>query len=365
MENPPRQGLQSAQPLSPEQIRRVVEDNRIRAKAKVQERDRQARENALRPSHATNANAKRPLQVVPADSTSPTAPASRTNSSRVAPGRAGVESSGALQNAVASGSGGGTGTGHFKRDDGTAPLKNMIGQYVEFDLSTLKNSKGGFMLENEDDDPRRVKERQLIEENKLKRLEAARKAAKFEAPVSMDPKQNPKCVHCASLDLDQPIRDNFGVLVCRKCKDARPEEYSLLTKTECKEDYLLTDPELKDAELLPHLLRANPHRPTYSNMMLFLRLQVEAFAFSDKKWGSPEALDAEFARRELEKKDKKAKKFETKLRELRKKTRTNVWHRRVDAEHRHDFGEATTVNAEGSDVQTCAECGFEVEVEVF
>ena len=123
--------------------------------------------------------------------------------------------------------------------------------------------------------------------------------------------------------------------------------------------------ELKDAELLPHLLRANPHRPTYSNMMLFLRLQVEAFAFSDRKWGSPEALDDEFARRELEKKDKKAKKFETKLRELRKKTRTNVWHKRVDAEHRHEFGEGTTFNREGNDVQTCAECGFEIEVEVF
>ena len=59
----------------------------------------------------------------------------------------------------------------------------------------------------------------------------------------MDPRHNPKCVHCASLDLDQTIRDNFGVLVCRKCKEARPDEYSLLTKTECKEDYLLTDRE--------------------------------------------------------------------------------------------------------------------------
>lgn len=61
------------------------------------------------------------------------------------------------------------------------------------------------------------------------------------AAVSMDRRQNPKCAHCASLDVEVTIRDNFGVLVCHKCKEARPDEYSLLTKTECKEDYLLTD----------------------------------------------------------------------------------------------------------------------------
>ena len=70
---------------------------------------------------------------MPANSTSPTAPSTRTIPSRVVPG-----TSSALQNAVASGSGeGGSGTGHFKRDDKSAPLKNMIGQYVEFDLATL------------------------------------------------------------------------------------------------------------------------------------------------------------------------------------------------------------------------------------
>lgn len=97
-------------------------------------------------------------------------------------------------------------------------------------------------------------------------------------------------------------------------------------------------------------------------MMLFLRSQVEAFAFSPKKWGSPEALDAEFARREEEKKAKKTKKFEAKLHDLRKKTRTNVWHKRVEEKHEHVFG----AEGEGDDgVQRCEECGFEVEVEVF
>lgn len=101
--------------------------------------------------------------------------------------------------------------------------------------------------------------------------------------------------------------------VCNKCKKGKPERYSLLTKTECKEDYFLTEPELKDVDLLPHLLKPNPHASTYSNMMLFLRFQVEEVAW--KKWGGEEGLDAEFARREEMKKRKREAKFEAGLRE--------------------------------------------------
>lgn len=68
---------------------------------------------------------------------------------------------------------------HFAGADGSgkdnSPLKPMIGQYVEYDLSTLKNSRGGFLLEGEEDDPKRLRERQLQEEMKIQRLENARK----------------------------------------------------------------------------------------------------------------------------------------------------------------------------------------------
>lgn len=100
-------------------------------------------------------------------------------------------------------------------------------------------------------------------------------------------------------------------------------------------------------------------------MMLFLRCQVEDFAFSDKKWGSEKALDEEFERRESEKQDKKSKKFAKRLHELRKKTKTNVWHKRTEEEHQHAFGDGTFKNDNGEDVQRCEECGFEIEVEVF
>lgn len=57
----------------------------------------------------------------------------------------------------------------------------MIGSYVEYDLATLKNSKGGFLLDSEVD-PRELKEKQIMEENKLKRLENARKQGMLYEP---------------------------------------------------------------------------------------------------------------------------------------------------------------------------------------
>jgi DNA-repair protein complementing XP-A cells len=125
--------------------------------------------------------------------------------------------------------------------------------------------------------------------------------------------------------------------------------------------YLITA-ELKDQEELPHILKANPHKSTWNNMMLFLRMQVEAFAI--RKWGTLEALDAEFERRETEKKKKKGKKFEEGLRELRKRTRETIWQQRRDAEHHHEFSEVERTGDNGEGVERCITCGFEVEVEV-
>jgi DNA-repair protein complementing XP-A cells len=120
--------------------------------------------------------------------------------------------------------------------------------------------------------------------------------------------------------------------------------------------------ELKDEDLLPHLLKANPHRSTYSNMMLYLRCQVEEFAFSDKKWGSTEALDAEFEKRQALKKAKKNKKFQAKLDDLRRRTKSNLHVKRLEEAHQHTF-ELVKDGMVQKDV--CSTCGFEVEVETF
>lgn len=132
--------------------------------------------------------------------------------------------------------------------------------------------------------------------------------------------------------------------------------------------------ELRDKDLLPHLSRPNPHKSHWHDMMLFLRYQVEEYAFGTK-WGSSEALDAEFERRETNKKKAKEKKFKEKLFELKRKTRTEAM-RRAAAEggsatkfgdeigsrgrHVHEWGRAVE-NEDGMSVKTCVSCGMEVE----
>lgn len=60
--------------------------------------------------------------------------------------------------------------------------------------------------------------------------------------MDFDTSKIPVCDTCTkSMDLDYNYRDHFDIRVCKTCRDAYPDQFSLLTKTECKEDYLLTD----------------------------------------------------------------------------------------------------------------------------
>lgn len=109
-------------------------------------------------------------------------------------------------------------------------------------------------------------------------------------------------------------------------------------------------------------------------MNLFLRYQVEEYAFSSAKWGSAENLDAEFERREIDKKKRKEAKFRSKLNELKRKTRTEQYRRamknggsggqfgdRIDGgRHEHEWGREVE-RADGVTVKSCIECGMEVE----
>ncbi|KAI0124811.1 DNA repair protein rad14-like protein [Xylariales sp. AK1849] len=224
----------------------------------------------------------------------------------------------------------------------------------------------------------------------LKKLRR-QKAGPFEPGISVlkDEAERKKCRECGSMEIDFVWEEVFGCAICGKCKEAIPEKYSLLTKTECREDYLLTDPELRDEDLLPHLSRPNPHKSHWHDMMLFLRYQVEEYAFT-KKWGSAEALDEEFERRETDKKKRKEAKFKSKLLDLKKRTRTDAYRRehgklgstagigrRTDGgkakfgdvvptggKHVHEWGRAIE-NEDGMTVKTCTSCAMEVEEMVF
>ncbi|KAL1923311.1 uncharacterized protein VTP21DRAFT_8291 [Calcarisporiella thermophila] len=226
------------------------------------------------------------------------------------------------------------------------PMKKFA-KYFEYDLSTMHDTRGGFIAEEEEG------------EGKKRKWEPPE--PEFDPPISLNPEENPKCKECGSVELDYNYLKQFNLPICPKCREAYPEKYSLITKTEAKEDYLLTDGELRDPELLPRWERPNPRKSTWNNMMLFVREQVEAYAF--RRWGSAEALDAEWERRQGEKKRKKEKVFRDKLKDLRKRTFTSAWEKRQDEKHEHQFGANVTVN--GVSKQVCSVCGLEVECEEF
>lgn len=221
-------------------------------------------------------------------------------------------------------------------------------EYIEYDFSTMNDSKGGF-LEPE------------IESEVANKPEIEKKVI-YEPAPPLDPANAPKCQECQSIDIDIVFYDNFHVKVCRKCKKEYGEKYSLLTKTECREDYLLTEPELKDRDLLPRIEKTNPHG--FSKMQLFLRLQIEEFAW--KKWGGPKELDEEWERRESNKLKRKEKKYRQQLLEMRKKTRAEEFTRKLrngqnlGEKHVHDWSAPLSL---GNKLvkKRCIDCGVEIE----
>lgn len=306
------------------------------------------------------------------------------------------------------------------------PAKNFgRSEYIDYDFSKMTDTKGGF-LSTEDDPHNRAmwsgrgKEEEkpanmTLEEwerERIRRKLRENRAGPYEPGISIlnqadgrdeeeaalleaaenegaeeykgkygDGKRDikGKCRECGSLEIDWKWQDIFEISICNVCKDKYPDKYSLLTKTEAREDYLLTDPELRDEELLPHLERPNPHKTNWNNMQLFLRLQVEAYAFSPKKWGSPEALDAEWEKRQKVSKERKEKKFNKKLQELKKRTRVEAYKRArlmgdaagdvkfgdrirgIGDKHVHEWGMSVLDKETGMTKKRCDECGMEVE----
>ncbi|CCJ28597.1 unnamed protein product [Pneumocystis jirovecii] len=239
------------------------------------------------------------------------------------------------------------------RNQNEFSFSKMLENYIEYDLTKIKDYKGGYIVE----------EKSSNEAQNSKFNHAIRHNIIFDPPISLDPSENIKCDECGSVELDFQLLRVFNARVCFKCKKALPDKYSLLTKTECKNDYLLTDSELRDIEILPHMKKTNPRKPEWGPMMLFLRYQIEEFAW--KKWGGPEKLDIEWERRVKEKKMKKALKLQKKIEDLRKRTRTSQYIEKIKGKqekHIHNFSLPVT-NSMGLTIKKCS-CGFEIE-EIF
>lgn len=279
-------------------------------------------------------------------------------------------------------------------DSNIRPAKKFEAKsFIEYDFSTMTDTKGGFLSAQDDpnngalhagnkDDPEQQKPAHMTmaewERHQLLKNLRRNKAGPFEPGISAlsSKEEAKKCKECSSLELDWQLEENFGCRVCTACREKYPEKYSLLTKTEVKEDYLLTDPECRDRDILRWIEKPNPHKATWNNMQLYLRYQVEEYAFSEQKWGSPEKLDEEFERRQKVSRERKEKKFREKLNELKKKTRVEAYKRarkagaggeanfgdRVGREERHvhEWGRLVEDPETGIGKRRC-ECGMEME----
>lgn len=117
----------------------------------------------------------------------------------------------------------------------------------------MKDTKGGFLSVEDDpwnkamnhtqdsDKPAHMTLKEWERHQLLKSLRC-KKEGPFEPGIGLDARENgKKCRECRSLEIDWQWEEVFRCAICSNCKEKFPEKYSLLTKTEVKDDYLLTD----------------------------------------------------------------------------------------------------------------------------
>jgi DNA-repair protein complementing XP-A cells len=139
------------------------------------------------------------------------------------------------------------------KDEGIQPARKFK-KYVDHDFSKMTDTKGGFL--SAEDDPwnkalhapdnsgeKKPAHMTLKEWERLQLLKSlrARKEGGLEPSLEFGAKQGKRCRECKSMEIDWQWEEVFGCSVCGKCKEKFPDKYSLLTKTEAKDDYLLTD----------------------------------------------------------------------------------------------------------------------------
>lgn len=141
--------------------------------------------------------------------------------------------------------------------DEIKPARNFT-RYVDYDFSKMTDTKGGFLTQEDDpfnkqlhvldgkeeQKPAHMTQREWERHQLLQSLRRNREGP-FEPGLSvLDDKSKQKtCRECGSLEIDWKWEEMLRCCICHACKEKYPEKYSLLTKTEAKEDYLLTDRE--------------------------------------------------------------------------------------------------------------------------
>lgn len=172
------------------------------------------------------------------------------------------------------------------------------------------------------------------------------------------------CLDCKKKFHESLLLRQFDHSVCNACRDMGKQKdgrYSLVTKSEAKEVYLLRDIDLdgKD-QSLRFIEKKNPHYETWGKMHLYLRCQVEQRSFD--KYGGEGGLEAEHDRRDEARSEKKQKKQVKQIKRLRQETAV-VSKIANKVRHEHTFGDEEQIGDTDEWRKACTECGFEVVFE--
>ncbi|XP_065217677.1 DNA repair protein complementing XP-A cells [Planococcus citri] len=203
----------------------------------------------------------------------------------------------------------------------------------------LIDTGGGFLLD----------ETQLVENKKAEIVIA-------EKPPPILPPDQPSCLECQKDFGGSFLLEKFDYNVCDECRDAK-EKHALITKTDAKKSYLLTDVDLEQrGKPLKFMLGKNPHNSRWNDMKLYLLPQVEERAL--EIWGSEEKLIEELENREEKRSKTKQKKYEKKMKVLKMSVRSSLYTRSLTENHTHQFGEETYDAEEDTYSHSCLSCPF-------
>ena len=151
------------------------------------------------------------------------------------------------------------------------------------------------------------------------------------------------CTFCGRLPLSEEIEKVFGKRVCYPCSYSRLQ---FVTKTTCRQKYLLTEEELAHFRCLA---RPNPRKGTWNDMQLYLEEEIAAHSAS--KYGSLEEVARLREERVAQAKERRVKRLRGRVRDL--KRQTFIAQPRADHTHKFMF----------SDGKGVCECGMEIEHE--
>ncbi|XP_077515978.1 DNA repair protein complementing XP-A cells homolog Xpac isoform X2 [Amblyomma americanum] len=173
------------------------------------------------------------------------------------------------------------------------------------------------------------------------------------------PSEHSTCTTCGKQFLLSFLLEKFALEICDKCRD-KEDKHKLITRTDCKNEYLLKDCDLDLREPpLPFILKPNPHH-AHGNMKLYLKCQVEERAIV--VWGSLEALDEQLEKRDEERSKRKRKAFNKRVKELRMTVRSSLY-RPIGQNHVHSYGPESYDEESDEYFKICTSCGHRMSYE--